>query len=231
MSLWSWGFVALMGGVVPFLAARSGRVARELGLTRGALYAQVAISLWIMAAIGYLVLRLDGQGLKEIGVTPGPLGPGSFLLWTGALTAAGLGLFALSHALGLARRDADLFGWMRPETVREALILALVVAPSAGLCEEFLYRGILLDRLGQASSPLAGLVVSSLLFGGAHLYQGWRGAARAGLIGAALAASPLAAGSLLPAMAAHAFIDILGVLVLWPILQGRAKRLTGPPQA
>jgi len=38
-------------------------------------------------------------------------------------------------------------------------------------------------------------------------------------IGLILCAAPLMTGSIVPAMAAHALVDVVGVLLLWPWLE------------
>jgi membrane protease YdiL (CAAX protease family) len=108
---------------------------------------------------------------------------------------------------------------MRPRSALDVALVVLVLSPSAGICEEFLYRGLVLDLVRDAAGGLAGVVVSSLLFAGAHVYQGWAGGLRAGLIGLMLAISAGATGSILPAMAAHALVDALGLAVIWPWLE------------
>ena len=52
----------------------------------------------------------------------------------------------------------------------------IVLALTAGICEELLYRGWLLNLFGAVlQSVWLGLLISSLLFGIAHIYQGRRG--------------------------------------------------------
>jgi membrane protease YdiL (CAAX protease family) len=54
---------------------------------------------------------------------------------------------------------------------------------------------------------MAAIVVA---FGISHAYQGRKGATRATIAGAVMAAMVLTSGSLIPAMIAHALIDIGG---------------------
>jgi membrane protease YdiL (CAAX protease family) len=56
---------------------------------------------------------------------------------------------------------------------RVELLPFLALAVTAGVCEEFLYRGFAMAALARAGLPAWGVVlVSSVLFGLAHLYQG-----------------------------------------------------------
>src|SRR5262249_33586753 len=62
------------------------------------------------------------------------------------------------------------------------LIVFCGLALTAGICEEFLYRGFVLGSLLHASFPAwAAIVISSVLFGLAHTYQG-----RGGVVGTLL---------------------------------------------
>ena len=221
MSILSWLLVLFLLAGVPILARRSAAAVAEL--PRAAVYVNASLTLWVLAAAAYLVVRLDGGDLQSVYVRSGPApGPAGMILWTLALTAFGAGVFALTRAwnrAGLWPPESAALERLRPTGTGEALLLALVLAPSAGLCEEFLYRGFLLTRLAEAlGHPALAAVVSSAAFGLSHGYQGAAGAARAAIIGAALATPALAAGTILPSMAAHALIDIVCTLLIWPLL-------------
>lgn len=221
MSFLSWVFVLALLAGIPIMAWRSARTAEHL--SRAAIYVNGSLTLWVLAAAAYIVLRIDGDDLSSAFVRAGPApGVAGMLLWTLALTLFGAGVFALScagHRAGLWPAETPALVRLRPTGTAESLLLALVLAPTAGLCEEFLFRGFLLTRLTAAlGHPALAAIVSSAAFGLSHIYQGRAGAARAALIGAALAAPALAAGTILPSMAAHALIDIVCTLWIWPLL-------------
>ncbi|MEP6729001.1 MAG: CPBP family intramembrane glutamic endopeptidase [bacterium] len=97
--------------------------------------------------------------------------------------------------------------FLLPHTLREhRWFLGLSI--TAGICEELLYRGYLTwflsPWLGTAGAYLAVIA----LFGIGHAYQGRKGATRATLAGAVMAAIVLATGWLVPAMIIHALIDM-----------------------
>lgn len=51
----------------------------------------------------------------------------------------------------------------------------LLLALTAGICEEVIFRGYLQKQLGiVARSALAGLLLQAIVFGAAHGYQGWK---------------------------------------------------------
>src|SRR5258708_17559683 len=90
-----------------------------------------------------------------------------------------------------------------PRSNRE-LVPFLALAVTAGLCEEFLYRGFAMAVIARAGLP-TGLVilVSSVLFGLAHLYQGRAGFVSTMVLGLLFAISRAALGSLLPLIVWH----------------------------
>jgi membrane protease YdiL (CAAX protease family) len=97
-----------------------------------------------------------------------------------------------------------------PRTAPERRMFALL-ALTAGICEEVLYRGFGLAALRWAAPGLGhpGLIaVTAVAFGLAHLYQGPVGVALTGLIGAYLAWFAIATGSLVPVMVLHALLDL-----------------------
>lgn len=104
---------------------------------------------------------------------------------------------------------------LAPHTVAELLVW-IGLSLSAGFCEEFVFRGYFLR---QFSSPLHavwfGVLVSSLLFGIAHGYQGFGGMLSITVYGALFCVLALLRSSLRPGMIAHAWQDIFtGVAVL-----------------
>ncbi|MFQ5700875.1 MAG: CPBP family intramembrane glutamic endopeptidase [Acidobacteriota bacterium] len=224
MNLLSWLFtVGLIVGV-PVLSLRSVASIASFPGTRAALYLNASATLWLLGLAGWLVIFLGGRPLGEgiSGAGPSSTGPGGLALWSVGLTAAGLIIFTASRLLGrrFGWKESASLEWLRPRGPRDALLLACVLAPSAGICEEFLYRGFLPARLGMLGT-LPAAVVCSAAFGAAHLHQGWPGGLRAALVGFLLAGPPLLAGSIIPSMIAHTAIDILATLLVWPLLERR----------
>ena len=87
--------------------------------------------------------------------------------------------------------------------------VTLVNRRTAGVCEEFLYRGWLLQLLGAAfGSAWIGLILSSILFGFAHSYQGRKGIIGTGVLGLVFGGVFVLSRSLLPGQLLHAFMDL-----------------------
>jgi uncharacterized protein len=84
------------------------------------------------------------------------------------------------------------------------------LAVTAGVCEEFLYRGFAMAALSRAAVPeWAVVVISSILFGLAHAYQGRGGMVGTGLLGVSFACSRIVFSSLIPVIVWHAGVDVV----------------------
>lgn len=110
-----------------------------------------------------------------------------------------------------------------PHTSRERF-LWLLVSVTAGTCEEVVFRGFLLwyfltlgAFLQLQISVLVALVLTTILFGFGHIYQGWKGVLGTGLVGALLAYLYVSTGSLLLPIVCHVLIDAR-IVFLAPVL-------------
>ena len=84
------------------------------------------------------------------------------------------------------------------------------VAVTAGITEEFLFRGFGIDRLVHWGVPVvAAVAFVNLSFGAYHGYKSAAGMIRSSVLGLALAISVLKTGALLPAIVAHTVMDVL----------------------
>lgn len=94
----------------------------------------------------------------------------------------------------------------------------LLLSVSAGVCEELIYRGFLLEFLrgrlegGPQLGLTAALLLSSIGFGTAHLYQGAAGIVKTTVVGLLLGMLAILSGSLLLPVICHVLLD---AQVLW----------------
>jgi uncharacterized protein len=96
--------------------------------------------------------------------------------------------------------------------------LGAALAANAGVMEELVFRLALpAVLLGATGNVWVALIVSVLLFGGLHIYQGVAGVAGTTVIGLVLLALYLASGSILVPIVVHALIDVRS-FVLIPLL-------------
>lgn len=97
------------------------------------------------------------------------------------------------------------------------------VSLSAGVCEEVLYRGFLMHYLSGsfAGSPALGslgaILISSIVFGLGHTYQGITGVIRTGLSGLFLGLVALLTGNLLVPIVLHILFDIQTLWMYRPL--------------
>jgi uncharacterized protein len=103
-----------------------------------------------------------------------------------------------------------------PRTSTETMLYA-ALACTAGLSEEFLYRGFVFavfSRMfeGFALSLSIAAVLSSAWFGIGHMYQGPRGIITTFVVGILFSIIRVWSGSLIPSVAAHAGIDLIAGL-------------------
>ena len=102
----------------------------------------------------------------------------------------------------------------------------VVVLGFVGVYEEVFARGFLLTRCRSLVGGTWGpVLISSLLFGLGHLYQGWIGVGQTTLIGVVLAFLTLRWGTLWPAIIAHALLDIVSMVMMGAL--GGAEAATG----
>jgi membrane protease YdiL (CAAX protease family) len=103
--------------------------------------------------------------------------------------------------------------FLLPQTQFERT-LWIIMALTAGICEEALFRGYFQRQfMALTNSAAVGIGLSAVAFGAAHAYQGWRHAIQIALLGAMLGGLAFWRKSLRPGMISHATQDVLAILV------------------
>ena len=84
------------------------------------------------------------------------------------------------------------------------------LAVTAGLCEEFLYRGFAMGALARVGLPAWSLVIlTAVLFGLAHVYQGRGGVLGTFVMGILFGVIRLAYDTLVPVVIMHIVVDLV----------------------
>ena len=218
-----WDFVLvllLLGLIVPWRGARRMRLLLakpELTSSdRLKLYGSTIVLQWlIVAAIAVLCARRSVDPV-ELGLS---IASPMRITW---LTVALTGVLCVNQVFGLRKitqlpegKRGSLFAIsekIMPRTGRETLLYA-ALACTAGLSEEFIYRGFVFMAFVRATvnylppNEIAA-VLSSAWFSVAHAYQGRRGIITTFVVGLIFAFIRIRTGSLIPAIAAHIGMDL-----------------------
>lgn len=203
-------FLLIVCGVVPWMAWKSKQRlgTGPLPLPRNRLFIQV-----IVMHVWLLFVAVAAAQHDDIALFNAPKRP--LIVWP--LAAALVVLLVATARWRWPQRDAQskarLYSMLPHD--RKELGPYLAVCVSAGVCEEIVYRGTtaaLLTRL--TGNLLAAVLIASIVFGFAHLVQGWRSVFTITLIALGAHGLALLGASLYPVMAAHALYDALaGVLM------------------
>jgi uncharacterized protein len=184
---------------------------------RARLYRNSVAPQWVFSAciLALWVFRGRPWSLLMLGpITPLRLGIAFALvaLILGLAFVQRRALFARPNWSELVRRSLKHAEPLVARTTGEYRGMVLV-AFTAGICEEFMFRGFVMWYFlafwpGTRFGLVIAVVASSLLFGFGHIYFGVRQVRISAIGGLFFAAIALAAGSLVPAMIMHAALDL-----------------------
>ncbi|MEO7323214.1 MAG: CPBP family intramembrane glutamic endopeptidase [Dokdonella sp.] len=179
--------------------------------------------LWTLVAVGVASWFLKNRTWEALGL----VAISGWKLWA----AVGL-VLALAIAFGgsiakLVRIDDSkrksvrsqygTLAVMLPHT-RAELYWFVALSLTAGFCEEFIFRGYLIWFFQPTLGLWGAAGMSVIAFAAAHAYQGMSGIVKTGILGTLLTIVVLACGSIWPAIALHALIDIGAGLTAWLVL-------------
>jgi membrane protease YdiL (CAAX protease family) len=167
--------------------------------------------------------------------------PGGWGFWLGVAVALSVIVVITRQRLALSRdpepevREAVLAQLenlkpLLPHTRQEFRQFSLM-SFTAGVCEETLFRGLLIWYLDALVPTVVALFVAAALFGMAHAYQGTRGVAQTGLVGLGLVVLYVITGTLWVPIVVHAFFDLNSGLLAYTFLRadGNHTSLDTPP--
>ncbi|WP_281561229.1 CPBP family intramembrane glutamic endopeptidase [Thalassomonas sp. RHCl1] len=111
--------------------------------------------------------------------------------------------------------------WFMPTTPREARYFICAVSVSAGICEELLFRGYLLNLLSGWLPEYAAVTLSAILFALPHIYQGIIPAIRTFIMGVIFALLYLVTDSIIMCILLHVILDIYAGILAYPVFQSK----------
>src|SRR5208283_4699188 len=212
-----WLIFLFLGIVVPWRGAV--RLKKLLALPsvstkeKLVLYGSTIAGQWLIT--GLVAWRALARGLSTANLGMANPGGANTILVSLALAAV---LGAL-HWLNLRRvgkspgkapeRMRALAGRILPVNSVE-LLPYCALAVTAGVCEEFLYRGFAMGALARVGFPTwAVVILSAVLFGLAHAYQGRGGILVTFVMGILFGVVRLAYDTLIPVVIMHAVVDLV----------------------
>ncbi len=210
--------------VVPWLSCFTYRKARERflagdPLAKIRLYREWVVEQALTTALVLGLWRFGGISGTGLGIAA----PFSWMWNTAALVVLTVLLVWTAvrlrpKASKIRRRFQDSLGMLFPDSPQERTWLG-ALSMGAGVSEELVFRGFLMYYLS-AHLPYLNTVekvlVTSLIFGLGHIYQGWRRSIATGIVGVVLALLYVLSGSLLLPVVLHAVGDWRMLLILPP---------------
>ncbi len=219
-----WDFAAILfslGALAPLRGRAKMRnlLARPVlnSMDRLSLYASTIAFQWICLAVTAWRAWARGLGVAELGMT---IPDAKRIAIAAVVGATILGTAHWMNLRRMGRMQPEARGFFQrlaerifPKSDVERLVY-FALALTAGLCEEFLFRGFTMAALSQAGFPVWAVVAaSSAIFGLAHLYQGRRGVLATLAFGILFGVARTVYESLVPVIVWHVTVDAVGGLV------------------
>jgi len=199
-------------------------------------YVRMIFEQWGLVAVTVYVMLSAGRSLDVLWLRP----PTGWRAGVGfALPLAYLALIVIQSA-ALAKKPDSLAKLRTRLRALRALIphtpieygLFMGLSVTAGICEEFIFRGYLVWVLQHWLGLGGAAAASMVIFGLAHGYQGRAFAMRAFFAGVAMGLLALLTGSILPGMLLHALIDMGSGTVTYMANRSGGETGVGPlPQS
>lgn len=210
-----WLILFLLGVLLPWRGhvrlKKMLRIPQMATRERLALYFSTIVFQWLAASLTAWRAWARGLTLEELGLVVH--GRGRILLAgiVGAATLGGfqwLNLRRMGRSSGKTRSFIEALAERILPQSRAELVPFLALAVTAGLCEEFLYRGFLMAALSRAGLPVWSVIfLSSVLFAMAHFYQGRGGILSTLVVGTVFGTARIAYDGLVPVMLWHSTVD------------------------
>jgi len=183
------------------------------GRERIQLYSSTILFQWMLAVVVAWRGFARGLTVSQLGLAVARVPSIILLTLIGATLIAGAHWMNLRRLAGSNHPAAERLRAMAvrlfPRSTAET-VLFTILSITAGICEEFIFRGFVIAALFRAGLPAwAAVVVSSLMFGIAHLYQGKGGSVGTGILGILFASVRIAYHSIFPVVIWHAVLDIV----------------------
>ena len=217
-SKWVQILAILIGVGSVYVPTISSHLQRDQPLSTNDIFFYTTVLEGVMIVVILLLLKfLCGERIRDLNLKPG-------IWWQDILVGVGLTVITLGTKTLLdtplnilfPREPASGLGDFFNELVRNPLLFAFAMGPmliiGAGIFEE-LTRVFLLTRLWKMGASTVwrwfGIVLSAVLFGLGHIYQGLAGVVSTGISGLILAVYYYRFGRVIPMMLSHYLHDAI----------------------
>jgi hypothetical protein len=171
---------------------------------------------WLLVAYVYWGLRRRGKSIRNIAGKSWTSASAFFIdiaiafgFWIAAILVLNI-VARLVHATGMAEAARRL----APQSLFES-ILWIALSVSAGICEEMIFRGYLQRQfVAWTRSAPVGVLLSAVLFGAGHVYQGGKATVVIGVYGLMFGILAEVRQNLRPGIMTHAWHDAITGLII-----------------
>jgi uncharacterized protein len=219
------GALGILAPAYSYYAGR--RIAAGTMPTRTLAYARTVLSWWLITfAMGLIWVRME-RPASALGLTI----PGDARSWAGAILCVLAATYVNAQWRVVKRMTPEKLARVRESFGRTAAVLPhtpeeyrlfLAVSITAGVCEELLFRGYLFAMTSHWLTLAGAAIVSAVVFGLGHAYQGRKGMVKTTIVGLVLGAIYIGTGSLVWPMLLHALIDVQGGTIGYKVLRRSA---------
>ncbi|MBB4071057.1 CPBP family glutamic-type intramembrane protease [Canibacter oris] len=179
--------------------------------THPAIIAIMLLSVITMMPAAWLAMRIFGKGIFSRVWSVAARIRWELILW---FTLAALLIYAVVQGVGLLLGTGGEMIYQEPQQSTGMLLLTLLVivllVPLQATAEEVVFRGVLLQTFGSwLRSPVLAVIVTSMLFGAAHVQYNIWGMLVTGMMGLCMAILTIRTGGLEAAMALHTVNNVV----------------------
>jgi membrane protease YdiL (CAAX protease family) len=181
------------------------------------------VMLWALVAVGTALWIAHARAWSALGFSV----PQGWRLWTSLVLVLGFAalqaatIAKVSRIKGPKPKLRAQFGDLAKILPHNSVELCWFIpaAVTAGVCEEWLFRGYLIWAFEPYLGWWAGALLSWAFFTAAHAYQGKSGTKQSGIVAAIMTLIVAVTGSLLPVIALHVAIDVTSGIMGWLVLR------------
>lgn len=187
------------------------------------------VSAWVSVGVGAVLWVSSDRSWTSLGFTV----PDGWRLWTSIVLFLLLVFYHAYAAVAVARSSEAQEGLRQqmsgalpavlPRT-RTELYWFSAISLTAGFCEEFLFRGYFIWVFSAWLGWWGAAAMSLPFFAIGHIYQGWSGVLRTGILGAIYTLLVAIFDSLWPSIALHALVDLGSGIMSWLALRDRRAK-------